>query len=37
VHEDVVALTELGLVTREADGRLWSDVDEITSTIRIAA
>ncbi|CAO4166770.1 HVO_A0114 family putative DNA-binding protein [Methylorubrum extorquens] len=37
VHQDVVALTELGLVTREADGRLSSDVDEITSTIRIAA
>jgi len=37
VHEGVVALAELGLVTRDADGRLSSDVDEIPSTIRIAA
>ena len=37
VHEDVVALAELGLVTREENGRLSSEVDEITSTIRIAA
>jgi len=36
-HEDVVALAELGLVTRDADGRLSSVVDEIPSTIRIAA
>ena len=37
VHEDVVALAELGLVTRDAGGRLSSVVDEIPSTIRIAA
>lgn len=37
VHEDVVALAELGLVTRDARVRLSSDVDEIPSTIRIAA
>lgn len=38
VHQDVAALTELGLITRdEATGRLSSAVDEITSTIRIAA
>ncbi|KAB7786112.1 hypothetical protein [Methylorubrum populi] len=37
VHEDVVALAELGLVLRDENGRLSSEVDEITSTIRIAA
>ena len=37
VHEDVVALAELGLVLRAADGGLSSEVDEIASTIRIAA
>jgi predicted transcriptional regulator len=37
VHEDVVALAELGLVTRWEDGRLSSEVDEIASTIRVAA
>ena len=37
VHEDVVSLAELGLVDREDGGRLSSAVDEITSTIRIAA
>ena len=37
VHEDVVALAELGLVSRAADGGLSSEVDEIASTIRIAA
>ncbi len=37
VHADVVALTELGLVTRAEDGHLSSEVDEIASTIRIAA
>ncbi|RVU14144.1 hypothetical protein [Methylobacterium oryzihabitans] len=37
VHEDVIALAELGLVLRGEDGGLSSEVDEITSTIRIAA
>lgn len=37
VHADVVALAELGLVARAEDGRLSSTVDEIASTIRIAA
>lgn len=37
VHEDVVALAELGFVTRGSEGHLSSDVDEIASTIRIAA
>ncbi|OAS25423.1 hypothetical protein A5481_10520 [Methylobacterium platani] len=37
VHADVVALAELGLVVRAADGGLSSEVDEIASTIRIAA
>ncbi|MDP4025796.1 hypothetical protein Q8W71_24505 [Methylobacterium sp. NEAU 140] len=37
VHADVVALADLGLVTRGADGRLSSEVDEIASTIRVAA
>ena len=36
VHADVVALQELGLVERIEAG-LTSQVDEITSTIRIAA
>ena len=36
VHQDVVALADLGLVTRGADGRLSSEVDEIASTIRAA-
>ncbi|SFM54509.1 hypothetical protein [Methylobacterium pseudosasicola] len=37
VHEDVVALAELGLVVRGEDGSLSSEIDEIVSTIRIAA
>lgn len=37
VHEDVTVLAELGLVLRGEDGRLSSDIDAITSTIRIAA
>ncbi|MEH3118460.1 MAG: hypothetical protein PGN25_12940 [Methylorubrum populi] len=37
VHADVAALAKLGLVTRADDGRLSSEVDEIASTIRIAA
>lgn len=37
VHEDVVALEELGLIERDADGRLCMTVDEIASTIRFAA
>ncbi|MGQ9370423.1 HVO_A0114 family putative DNA-binding protein [Azospirillum sp. ST 5-10] len=37
VHEDVTALEELGLIERDADGRLIMPVDEIASTIRFAA
>lgn len=38
VHQDVTALLELGLIKRDADtGHLSSTVDEITSSIRIAA
>ena len=37
VHADVVALAELGLVTRAEDGGLSTSVDAITSTIRVAA
>ncbi len=37
VHEDVTALKELGLVTQAESGTLSSDVDEIASTIHIAA
>lgn len=37
VHDDVVALSELGLVARGEDGSLSSEIDEIISTIRIAA
>lgn len=37
VHEDVVALAELGLILRRVDGGLSSEVDEIVSTIRVAA
>ncbi|WP_245447388.1 hypothetical protein [Methylobacterium sp. 17Sr1-1] len=37
VHADGVALAELGRVLRAADGGLSSEVDEIASTIRIAA
>ncbi|WP_342153579.1 hypothetical protein [Methylorubrum sp. SB2] len=37
VHEDVTALAEFGLVLRGEDGRLSSEIDAITSTIRIAA
>ena len=36
VHEDVVALKEIGLVLRADDGSLSSDVDQIVSTIRTA-
>ena len=35
VHQDVVALEELGLIARDRKtGRLSTDLDEITSTIR---
>ncbi len=37
VHDDVVSLAELGLITRAEDGSLSTAVDEITSTIHIAA
>jgi predicted transcriptional regulator len=37
VHADVVALAELGLLARAADGGLSTPVDEIGSTIRFAA
>ena len=37
VHDDVVALAELSLVARGEDGSLSSEIDEIISTIRIAA
>jgi predicted transcriptional regulator len=37
VHADVTALAELGLLARRADGSLTSEVDEIVSTIRVAA
>ena len=37
VHEDVVALAELGLVARGEDGSLSSEIDAIVSTICIAA
>lgn len=37
VHQDVVALEELGLIERNAEGRLCMTVDEIVSTIRFAA
>lgn len=37
VHEDVVALAELGFVERAEDGSLSSSVDQIASTIQIAA
>lgn len=38
VHEDVMALAELGLIARDPKtGRLSTTVDEITSTIRFAA
>lgn len=38
VHEDVAALEELGLIHRDPEtGRLWSDVDEVSSTIKFAA
>jgi len=38
VHEDVVALEELGLIARNHEtGVLSTDIDEITSTIRFAA
>ncbi len=36
VHEDVVALAEIGLVTRGEDGRLSTDVDEIEFTVHIS-
>ena len=36
VHADVVALTELGLLARAADGGLSTPMDEIASTIRFA-
>ncbi|MCJ2021221.1 hypothetical protein MKK84_28035 [Methylobacterium sp. E-065] len=37
VHDDVVALSELGLVARGEDGSLSSEIDAIISTICIAA
>ncbi len=38
VHEDVVALEELGLLQRDrATGAVSTSIDEIASTIRIAA
>jgi predicted transcriptional regulator len=38
VHEDVVALAELGLISRDAaTGALSTALDEISSTIRFAA
>jgi predicted transcriptional regulator len=38
VHEDVVALEEFGLITRNREtGILSTEIDEITSTIRFAA
>lgn len=38
VHEDVVALVELGLIRRDPDtGMLFTDLDEVTSTIKFAA
>ena len=37
IHEDVVALEELGLIERAPTGRLTVPVAEITSTIRFAA
>jgi predicted transcriptional regulator len=37
VHEDIVALEELGLIERDADGRLSMPHAEIASTIRFAA
>lgn len=37
VHEDVVALEELGLVERDDHGRLTMPLDEVSSTIRFAA
>lgn len=38
VHEDVMALVELGLIRRAPDtGRLFTELDEVTSTIKFAA
>jgi predicted transcriptional regulator len=37
VHEDVVALAELGLIERDPSGRLTMPLDAISSTIRFAA
>ncbi len=37
VHADVVALADLGLVTRAEDGGLSTAVDAITATVRVAA
>ena len=38
VHEDVVALEELGLISRDrATGVLSADIDEVSSRIRFAA
>ncbi|EWY42666.1 hypothetical protein N825_02010 [Skermanella stibiiresistens SB22] len=37
VHEDVVALEELGLLERDQSGQLSMPLDEISSTIRFAA
>jgi len=37
VHGDVVALSELGLVTKAPNGRLSTNVDDITSVASIAA
>lgn len=37
VHEDVVALEEIGLVDRDQSGRLSMHFDEISSIIRFAA
>lgn len=37
VHEDVVALEEIGLIERDGDGRLTAPFAEIASIIRFAA
>lgn len=37
VHADVTALIELGLIERDAEGRLTVPMDEIASSIRFAA
>jgi predicted transcriptional regulator len=38
VHADVTALEELGLIKRDSDsGRLYTEIDEVTSVIKFAA